>query len=84
MPGETRNYVSAITGLTVDDWAAEQNTGEKKEDKKVEARRTPSCGRAEVAMLKKSPTPFMDSLTKRVIQALITAMGCATCRRLLA
>ena len=24
MPGETRNYVSAITGLTVEDWAAER------------------------------------------------------------
>src|SRR5262249_31080386 len=75
MPGETRNYVSAITGLTVDDWAAERKkTDEKKEDKKVEARRTPGCGEL-MAMLKKTPTPFMESLTKRVVLSLSQPWG---------
>jgi len=75
MPGETRNYVSAITGLTVDDWAAEsKKPGKKTEEKKLEAKRTPGCGEL-MAMLKKSPTPFMDNLTKRVVQALSQPWG---------
>ena len=75
MPGETRNYVSSITGLTVDDWAAEQKKpAEKKEDKKVESRRPPGCGEL-MAMLRKTPTPFMDSLTKHVVQSLSQPWG---------
>ncbi len=75
MPGETRNYVSAVTGVTVDDWAAERKkTTEKTEDKKVEAKRIPGCGEL-MAMLKKSPTPFMENLTKRVVQALSLPWG---------
>ena len=75
MPGETRNYVSAITGVTVDDWAAERKkASEKTEDKKVEAKRAPGCGQL-MAMLKKSPTPFMENLTKRVVRALSQPWG---------
>lgn len=75
MPGETRNYVSAVTGVTVDDWAAERKKiTEKTEDKKVEAKRIPGCGEL-MAMLKKSPTPFMENLTKRVAQALSQPWG---------
>ena len=75
MPGETRNYVSSVTGIAVDDWAAERKkTSEKTEDKKVEAKRIPGCGQL-MAMLKKSPTPYMESLTKRVVQALSLPWG---------
>ncbi len=75
MPGETRNYVSAITGLTVDDWAAEsKKPAEKGDVKKPESKRTPGCGEL-MAMLKKTPTPFMDSLTRHVARTLSQPWG---------
>ena len=37
MPQETRNYVAAITGSTVDDWAAAGKTG-KMPDRRAEPR----------------------------------------------
>ncbi len=50
MPGETRNYVSAIAGLTYDDskWPSAGSTEPAtQEDKKIEAKRTPGCGRTD-------------------------------------
>jgi hypothetical protein len=70
MPSETRNYVSAITGLTVEDWA-----GQRKEalagraPKPREERRAPGCGEL-MAMLKRSPSPFLEELTQRVVHSL--------------
>lgn len=75
MPGETRNYVSAITGLTVDDWAAEsKKPAEKGDTKKPESKQAPGCGEL-MAMLKKTPTPFMDSLTRHVARTLSQPWG---------
>jgi hypothetical protein len=70
MPGETRNYVSAITGLTVDDWAAERRkTPEEREKSKPEEARAPGCGTL-MAMLKRTPNRFLDELTKRVVHSI--------------
>ena len=74
MPSETRNYVSSITGLTVDDWAAEYKKAGGKSQTKPEAKRKPGCGEL-MAMLKTSPTPFMDSLTRHVARALSQPWG---------
>ena len=75
MPGETRNYVSAITGMTVDDWAAERNKmGDGKETPKQEQKQAPGCGEL-MAMLKRSPSPFLEQLTQRVVHSLAQPWG---------
>jgi hypothetical protein len=75
MPGETRNYVSAITGMTVDDWAAERTkVRDGKETPKQEQKREPGCGEL-MAMLKRSPSPFLDELRQRVVHSLAQPWG---------
>lgn len=75
MPGETRNYVSAITGMTVDDWAAERNKARGgKDEPKQEQKRDPGCGEL-MAMLKRSPSPFLEQLTQRVVHSLAQPWG---------
>lgn len=70
MPGETRNYVSAITGMTVDDWAAERTKArDGKEAPKQEQKREPGCGEL-MALLRRSPSPFLEQLTQRVVHSL--------------
>lgn len=60
MPQETRNYVVAITGSTVDDWAAAEKGG-----KTPELTRTTSC-RELMALLQRAPNPFVSQLEQRV------------------
>jgi len=75
MPGETRNYVSAITGMTVDDWAAERDKARgAKDEAKKEQKRDPGCGEL-MAMLKRSPSPFLEQLTQRVVHSLAQPWG---------
>jgi hypothetical protein len=75
MPGETRNYVSAITGMTVDDWAAERNKPrDGKDAPKQEQKREPGCGEL-MALLKRSPSPFLEQLTQRVVHSLAQPWG---------
>ena len=60
MPSETRNYVYAITGTTVDDWAAAGKGGTIKD-------RTPPAGCRELmALLQRAPNPFVSGLEQRV------------------
>jgi hypothetical protein len=62
MPQETRNYVSAITGLTVDDWAAAARSG-----KSGERPVTTSLGCRELmALLRRAPNPFVTELEAHV------------------
>lgn len=74
MPGETRNYVSAITGMTVDDWAAERSKVRDGKEDKPEQKRQPGCGEL-MAMLKRSPSPFLEQLTQRVVHSLAQPWG---------
>lgn len=60
MPQETRNYVSAITGATVDDWA---RPGTK--DKLLDRAATSSC-RELMALLKRAPNSFVTELELHV------------------
>src|SRR6266436_9865129 len=60
MPQETRNYVVAITGSTVDDWA-----GAAKTSKPPERAPTSSC-RELMALLKRAPNPFVTQLEEHV------------------
>jgi hypothetical protein len=60
MPQETRNYVAAITGTTVDDWAVVGKDG-KMPDRIPRA----SC-RELMALLKRAPNSFVTGLEQRV------------------
>jgi len=60
MPQETRNYVVAITGSTVDDWASAAKTS-----KPPERAPNTSC-RALMAMLRRAPNPFVTQLEQHV------------------
>jgi hypothetical protein len=60
MPQETRNYVSAITGMTVDEWA---RPGTK--DKPPDGAPTSSC-RQLMALLRRAPNPFVTELEQHV------------------
>jgi soluble lytic murein transglycosylase-like protein len=57
MPAETRSYVLAITGMSVDDWAAGSI------DRAPNA--APNCQEL-VALLKRAPNPFVRELEQRV------------------
>jgi Transglycosylase SLT domain/SPOR domain len=63
MPGETRNYVYAITGSSVEDWAKAGKGG--KQPDRIPAS---SC-RQLMALLKQAPNPFIAGLEQRVTLA---------------
>lgn len=60
MPGETRNYVSAITGATVEDWQEAGRGG------KAPSRPQTSSCRDLMALLQRAPNPFVQQLEARV------------------
>jgi hypothetical protein len=61
LPGQTRNYVLAVTGRSVDDWAKGGNpTGAPREVPAVA-----SC-RDLLVVLKDTPNPFLDQLQRRI------------------
>jgi len=69
MPQETRNYVRAITGTTVDDWAAIGTSG------KMPDRAPTSNCRELMALLKRAPNPFVTQLEQHVRLAEARAWG---------
>jgi hypothetical protein len=70
MPAETRNYVSAITGLTVEDWAAARA----KVGVQLVPRKNLGCGEL-MALLKRAPNPFVEELERRVATGAIKPWG---------
>jgi soluble lytic murein transglycosylase-like protein len=60
MPSETRNYVFAITGTSVDDWAAAGKSGT------IKDRSKPAGCRELMALLQRAPNPFVTELAQRV------------------
>jgi hypothetical protein len=63
MPQETRNYVAAITGTTIDDWAAASRSGKPAARAPV----TSSLGCRELmALLRRAPNPFVTELEQHV------------------
>lgn len=60
MPGETRNYVSAITGSTVEDWKEAGRNG------KMPARTATSSCRELMALLRRAPNPFVAGLEQHI------------------
>lgn len=64
MPQETRHYVFAITGSSVDDWAAASKSG-KTPDNSGPSARNLGC-RELIALLKRAPNPFIAGLEQHV------------------
>ncbi len=58
LPAETRNYVLAITGISVDEWA---RSGQREPEQLPR----PNCTQL-MALLKRAPNPFMQKLEERV------------------
>lgn len=69
MPQETRNYVSAITGSTVEEWAKAGRTG-----KMLERAPASSC-RELMALLKRAPNPFVTGLETHITLAAAKLWG---------
>lgn len=69
MPSETRNYVYAITGSSVEDWAKAGKGG-----KHPERMPASSC-RELMALLKQAPNPFIAGLEQRVTLAAARQWG---------
>src|SRR5712672_3572778 len=69
MPQETRNYVVAITGSTVDDWASAAKTS-----KPPDRAPNTSC-RQLMAMLRRAPNPFVTQLEQHVTLAAAKLWG---------
>jgi hypothetical protein len=69
MPQETRNYVLAITGSTVEEWAKAGKGG-----KQLERIKTASC-RELMALLRQAPNPFVAGLEQRVTLAAARQWG---------
>jgi soluble lytic murein transglycosylase-like protein len=69
MPQETRSYVLAITGRTVDEWAAARG------QRLVPApREAPGCAEL-IALVKSAPNPFVHELEQRVTLAAVKPWG---------
>ena len=60
MPQQTRDYVRAITGSSVDDWAAAGKSG------KLPQSAPPTTCRELMALLKRAPNPFVHELEQHV------------------
>jgi soluble lytic murein transglycosylase-like protein len=68
MPEETRSYVLAITGMSVEEWVAPPPNA------KPEERRGSGCGEL-MALLKRAPNPFVEQLQQRVKLAALAPWG---------
>jgi hypothetical protein len=69
LPLETRNYVAAITGTTVDDWVAAGKND------KLPARAPAATCRELMALLRRAPNPFVTQLEQHVKLAEARAWG---------
>jgi hypothetical protein len=70
MPQETRAYVAAITGMTVDEWAKVREGRDATKDQG----RGPGCATL-MALLKSAPSPFIAGLEERVERAAVQPWG---------
>jgi hypothetical protein len=69
MPQETRHYVAAITGRSVEDWSAARA-----KNVVPEPRPAPGCGEL-IALVKSAPNPFVRELEQRVVLGAVKPWG---------
>ncbi len=67
LPAETRNYVLAITGISVDEWA---RSGKREPERVIK----PGCGEL-MALLHRAPNPFVQKLEERVNLVAVAPWG---------
>jgi hypothetical protein len=60
MPSETRAYVQATTGASVEQWATAGDDADKKQ------KSGPACSEL-MALLKRAPNPFVEALEQRIV-----------------
>ena len=72
MPSETRNYVHAITGATVEQWAKGGDKGSETADRKQQG--GADCG-VLMATLKRAPNPFVAALEQRIVAGAMQPWG---------
>lgn len=72
MPEQTRNYVVAVTGSTVEDWAAAATGGK---GGKPPRNAPPTSCRELMALLKRAPNPFVAELEQHVALAAAKLWG---------
>jgi hypothetical protein len=68
MPAETRAYVAAITGASVEQWAKASGDADSRQEQ------GPACGEL-VALLKRGPNRFFAALEQRVIAGALQPWG---------
>jgi hypothetical protein len=68
MPAETRNYVAAITGTSVEQWAKSVGDADRKQEQ------GPACGEL-MALLKRAPNRFFAALEQRVVAGVMQPWG---------
>lgn len=68
MPSQTRHYVYAITGSTVEQWSKGGDATDKKQQGGAD------CG-VLIATLKRAPNPFVEALETRVVQGNLQPWG---------
>src|SRR5437763_2687388 len=73
LPAETRNYVVAITGASVDEWAKGAKDGVARDGTRGRSV-GPNC-RELIALLRRAPNPFVEQLEVRVKLVAASAWG---------
>jgi hypothetical protein len=68
MPAETRNYVAAITGISVDEWAKPPLDADRA------AKQGLGCGEL-MALLKRAPNRFVAALEQRIVAGVAQPWG---------
>ena len=68
MPAETRAYVQAITGASVEQWAKAAGDADSKQQ------HGPACGEL-MALLKRAPNRFVAALEQRVVAGALQPWG---------
>jgi hypothetical protein len=79
LPAETRRYVAAITGRTVDNWAkgrvAAPDTPQESPSGDATEPPPPSTCREMMALLKQAPNPFVEQLRERIDRVAASPWG---------
>ena len=73
LPAETRNYVVAITGASVDEWAKGAKDSVARDGTRGRSV-GPNC-RELIALLRRAPNPFVEQLEERVKLVAASAWG---------
>ena len=68
MPSQTRHYVYAVTGSTVEQWSKGGDAADKKQQGGAD------CGLL-IATLKRAPNPFVEALETRLVQSGVQPWG---------